>query len=442
MSAREARYRELLNSAPPASAPPKEPSLIDRMVTPITNALGMSRNKPTAPSSANTSRATSQQQQERARAEQQQNDAAKSKENDPRNREGHEDDPDTDTIPPTLTQAMFVPAEVHDGETTTFNVVVNDNLSGVRSVSGVIASPSGALQGFACRKEGESPNYTASITVPKDAAEGTWTVKYLTLSDNASNSTNLNAAQGSLPQTASFKVVSSQSDSKGPTLNGVMLERMAMHAGERNMVYVQAEDDKSGVSLVSGVFVSPGKQARLGFGCRLSDSGSWECPLTPPTCLDCGLWQLEQIQLQDKANNTTTFRMDNQYVAGVKLDIAGDSCDASPPQIMSLSLFPTVVSNMEDSQIRVEAILADEGCGVASLSGQAIPPNGVGGQRAFFSFEPSEDGRTFIGVIPIAKHSAKGVWTIAWLQALDKGHNLRAYSSNDPVIARVSFRVR
>ena len=88
-----------------------------------------------------------------------------------------------------------------------------------------------------------------------------------------------------------------------------------MRAGEKNTVFVQAEDDKSGVSLVSGVFVSPSKQARIGFGCRAGANGTWECTVSPPACLDCGAWQLEQIQLQDKANNMATFRGDNQIVA-------------------------------------------------------------------------------------------------------------------------------
>jgi hypothetical protein len=33
------------------------------------------------------------------------------------------------------------------------------------------------------------------------------------------------------------------------------------------------------------------------------------------------------------------------------------------------------------------------------------------------------------------------VWTIGWIQALDKGHNLRAYGAAEPVLARVTFRV-
>jgi hypothetical protein len=164
--------------------------------------------------------------------------------------------------------------------------------------------------------------------------------------------------------------------------------------------------------------------------------------LTPPTCLDCGTWALEQIQLQDKANNMTTFRVDNEIVRGVVLDISGDQCDATAPQVTLLTLDPTVVSNSQATVITVQATMVDEGvCGSASLSAQAIPPGGIGGQRRPVTFMPSTDGQTFVGRLEIPQFAAKGQWSIAWIQAIDKGLNLRAYSSNDPVVARATFRV-
>lgn len=436
---REERYNELLRSTPPPAPAPKEPSLIDRMVAPIANALGMNRTKPEEKKAAPQQRVQPQPQSNPNRAESNSSQNDRNSDN-TRHDPNEEQDPDTDTTPPQLVSAEFTPNEVHDGEETTLVAVVTDNLSGVRGVSGVVASPSGALQGFSCRNDGPG-RYVARIAVPKDAAEGWWQVRYLTLSDNASNSINLNSGSG-LPQTAQFRVTSSNSDSAGPKLTGARLERYSMRAGERNTMLIDAEDEKSGVAQVSGVFVSPSKTARIGFGCRQSGpGGSWECAVSPPTCLDCGQWSLEQIQLQDKANNMSTFRMDNQIVSAIKLDINADSCDSTPPVLQSLTLSPTYVSNRDGGTIRVEAILADEGCGVASLSGQAIPQSGAGNQRVYFSFDPSTDGRTFVGNIVIEKAAAKGIWKIAWLQALDKGHNLQPYQTNDPVIARVSFRV-
>jgi hypothetical protein len=443
-AARQQRYNELLHGAPPAPVTttaqpiaPKEPSLLDRVVNPIANALGMNRTArpPQAPQVVAAPPQPPRQQQPRNGEETPRNGEEKGRE--PKN----EDDPETDTTPPQLAAAEFVPPQVQDDGETMLSAIVTDNLSGVRSVSGVVASPSGAMQGFACQREGESDRWLARIKVPRDAAEGMWSVKYMTLSDNANNSVNLNQGAGSLPASASFRVTSSGSDSSAPTLKGVYLERRAMNAGERNTVFVQADDDKSGVSLVSGVFVSPSKQARIGFGCKPGSADTWECVVAPPTCLDCGAWQLEQVQVQDKANNMATFRGDNQIVQQVRLEISGDKCDAGPPVLTALTLDPLVVSNSEGGTVMVRAIVQDDACGVASLSGQAVPSGSQGGQRIYFSFDPSADGQNFIGRIVVPRHAAKGAWAIGWIQALDKGHNLKAYSSNDPVIARATFRV-
>ncbi|HVE72885.1 MAG TPA: hypothetical protein VNI54_16075 [Thermoanaerobaculia bacterium] len=444
-NARQQRYNELLRSAPPIPAnatnaqplPAKEPSILDRVINPIANALGMNR----SPRAAQPPQVVAAPPD---RTPQQPRLAEETPRNEPTEREPKEEtDPETDTAPPQLQTAEFNPPQVQDDGETMFAAVVTDNLSGVRSVSGVIASPSGALQGFAAQREGESDRWIARIKIPRDAAEGTWAVKYLTLSDHANNSVNLNQAAGALPAGASFRVTSSGSDSAAPLLKGVYLERNAMNAGERNTVFVQTEDDKTGVSLVSGVFVSPAKQARIGFGCRPGTAGAWECVVAPPACLDCGAWKLEQIQVQDKANNMATFRADNPLVQAITLEISGDKCDAGPPVLTNLTIEPQVVSNAEGGTLIIRAQVQDDACGVASLSGQAVPSGSAAGsgQRIYFSFDPSPDGQNFIGRIMVPKHAAKGTWSIGWIQALDKGHNLKAYAGNDPVVSRVTFRV-
>ncbi|HET7437782.1 MAG TPA: hypothetical protein VFN10_23960 [Thermoanaerobaculia bacterium] len=443
-SAREQRYNELLRAAPPsgsasANAPmtsgssaggstqarpavaQPQQSALQRLISPIVNAFS----REPAPQ---TPRQQSQQKppDEKPREDKKAEEPA---------------DPDSDTVPPQLISIEFIPPQVQDGEETVLAVTVTDNLSGVRSVSGVISSPSGALQGFACQREGETPRYVAHVAIPKDAAEGTWRVNYLTLTDNASNSVNLSYAQGGLPPTATFKVTSSRPDSAGPNLTAVYLERPAMRAGEKNTLIVKAEDEKSGVQLVSGVFLSPQKQARIGFGCRSTDTGTWQCDISPPACLDCGIWQLEQIQMQDKANNMTTARGDNPLVHAIQLDIAGEQCDSQPPQMSSLLLEPAVVSNMEASTINVTAMVSDDTCGVASISGQAVGPAGAGNARIYFSFQSAGSPDNWVGRLQIPKHAAKGIWTIAWIQILDKGYNLKTYSPTDAVLARAQFRV-
>lgn len=350
-------------------------------------------------------------------------------------------DPTSDTQAPRLVAIAFNPPRIHDGEETVLAVQATDDLSGVRSISGTIAAPSGAVQGFALQRELESDRYTAHINIPKDAAEGVWRVNYLSLIDNASNAATLSGANGALPPTASFRVVSSSSDSAGPTLKGVWLERRAMRAGEKNRLFVDAVDDQSGLNLVSGVFISPVKHARIGFVCR-PGSGPWECEVTTPVCLDCGDWSLEQLQLQDKANNMTTIRAGNPLVANVIVNITADRCDAAPPVVQTLVLDRAAVSNVASSVINVTATVTDDQCGVMSMSGQVSgPATGGASPRLYFSLTPT-DAQTWMGRISVPRLAAKGVWRITWIQVLDHGHNLKTYSQGDPALANAAFNVQ
>lgn len=357
------------------------------------------------------------------------------------NRKREPSDAESDVQPPQLHALDFTPPQIRDGEFTVLSVIAGDDLSGVASVSGVIASPSGSVQGFAASREGETNRYTARIQVPADAPEGIWRVNYLSLSDHARNNVSLTAAQGRLPATASFRVTSARSDSSPPTLKAVWLEQLVMKVGEPNRLFVQAEDDKSGLSAVTGVFVSPQKTARVSFGCTVRPDATWECAVIPPRCLDCGRWQLEQLQLHDKANNMAVLRSDQPLVSAVQLDITGEQCNAGAPHLSSIVLNPNVVSNAEANTIVVAATLTDSTCGVASVSGNAVGPASAGSPRIYFTFSRGAGGE-WTALLSVPKHAASGTWRISTIQVIDRGQNLKLYSESDPVLRGVVFAVQ
>ncbi|HEX7191427.1 MAG TPA: hypothetical protein VF381_07625 [Thermoanaerobaculia bacterium] len=444
---REARYRELLNSPPSKStivkgaqtnasastiATPKEkPSVFSRIVAPIVNAFTGGGGPPQRPT-ANPSQPLKN------------NNSANTTTDKPDPK-----DPNSDVTAPQLLGVEFVPNSIQDGEETLLAITATDDISGVRTVSGNIVSPSGALQGFALQREGEGSNrFLSKILVPKDAASGVWHINYLNLTDNASNSITLSWQQGTIPQSGTFTVTSSRSDTTPPTLKAVWLDRPAMKVGEKNTVFVQADDDKSGVNLVSGVFLSPAGFARIGFGCRNQDgTNMWQCDLSPPANADCGDWKLEQVQLQDKANNMIAIRNDNPIVAAVRLNITSDMCDNKPPVVQSITLDTTAVG--VPGTVNVSIIATDEGSGISSISGQfnytgKVSP-GTQPPRFFFSCRPSGDPSQNLWTGPIAivdKSQARGIYRLGSLQVIDKANNVKLYSPNDPVIANVSFRVQ
>ena len=354
-------------------------------------------------------------------------------------------DPNTDTTPPAVTALQFDPPSVHDGDSVAVIVTAMDDMSGIRGISGTITSPTGkALQGFACQREApESNRYVGRVTIPKDAEEGMWHVNFLNVSDNASNNVTLAYNQAPVLQSAQLQVTSSRSDKTPPTVKAAWIDKRGMRAGEKNTLFVQAQDDKSGVNLVSGVFLSPRKQARIGVACRGNGDSSdlWTCDFTVPACLDCGDWQLEQIQLQDKASNMTAVTAAvSDIVRAVTVNIVGDSCDGEPPVLQAVMLETNQVpSTPEGTLVNVRVAVNDDGCGVASVSGQVVGPSG--GSGIFFAFSAA-GGQDWIGKMPIPRLAGKGIWKINWLQVMDKGNNLRVYFSGDPLLRNAVVNVR
>lgn len=351
-------------------------------------------------------------------------------------------DPNSDTIPPQLLGIEFDPPQVQDGQEARVIMNAIDDMSGVRGISGTIASPTGkALQGFAGQREGDTNRFVGRFTVPKNGEEGLWRVNVVTMSDNASNSITLSLAQGTLPGNTGLRVVSSQSDSTPPTLKSARAEKRSMHIGEPNPIYIEAEDDKSGVNLVSAVFQSPTKKARIGAGCARADAEVWKCEMSLPQCIDCGEWQLEQVTLQDKANNLATFRTDNPIVAAVKVNIGGDSCDSEAPRLHGIVFDQNVVTMTgEPVAVTVTMTATDDACGVEGVSAQFTGPGtGTGG---FFALQRSGDEQTWVGKIPLDPRAPRGTWRLTSVQLTDKGHNLRIYYVNDPMLANAIFQVR
>ena len=349
-------------------------------------------------------------------------------------------DPNSDTLPPQLGSIEFNPPRINDGGETTLSVTAEDNLSGIRAISGTLTSPTGkAIQSFSQQREGETNRYVSRITIPKDAEEGVWKISFLTMTDNATNMATLSYAQGTIPPTAVLRVTSSRSDSVAPTVRNVWVAKRAMRTGESNSLFVDAEDDKSGVRLVAAVFVSPAKIARIGVGCKRGEGDVWECPLTPPECLDCGEWSLEQLQLQDNANNYATIRQDNPLVRDVRVGISGENCDHTPPVLQAVSVDkPAITIGRDDPVVAITLAVTDDLCGVGGVSGHAVGP----GTNAGVSFAFAQQGDSWIGYVRLTANVPRGQWHLQSLTVNDKGQNVRIYYENDPLMQRASFLVR
>jgi hypothetical protein len=407
----------------PPPPPVKQPNLIQRLVGPVKSALGFGSDNASVGPTTTTTTSTEG--------------AEKPKSN----------DPTSDVTPPQLLGVVFDPLEVSDGSASMVVITATDDISGVGSISGTITSPSGkALQGFSVQKDPEIPNrFLGKVQIPLKAEEGLWRVNFLSLRDNASNTANLHYNQGSIPASAALRVNSSQGDSTPPTLRRIYLDRRTMKANEKNTVFIEADDDKSGVKFASGSFYSPAHFARISFGCQKQETDTqWVCAMNTPEKVDCGDWKLEQVQLSDNANNMTTVRADNQLVAAITLNIYADNitdCDHTQPTLEALTVDQRVVTNNPGSAVMLTASVNDDLSGVNQVMAQCTGPGQGSGQ--WFSFAVSgESPNIYVGRFDIPKDAGKGIWRVAFIQVIDKAGNTKLYSSNDALLKRVTFEVK
>jgi hypothetical protein len=357
------------------------------------------------------------------------------------------DDPASDRVPPSIVSLQFDPPEIADGNATTLLIHATDNLSGVRSVSGNVRSPSGtAVLHFQALDTGGGM-FAASIMIPGKAEAGIWSVFNLTATDGADNSLIEAYSAATLPAGGSLKVVSTESDSTAPEVRGIQVEKPTVSAGEKNTIRIDAVDDRSGTASVTGAFQSPSKSALIYFSCRAgSDPETWESEFPIPANADCGVWTLQQLQVADKAGNIAYLTERSPQLSHVDFNVSSDNCDSTPPTIDSLTLSPNVVSNENPSEILVTATVHDEGSGAISMYGWATGPASTNGQvpRVFFSCvrDPSSTEGIWTGKISMPKYAASGTWTLSDVRVQDKALNTRYYNPQDPVIAQNTFRVQ
>jgi len=422
------------SSSAPMSAPRSEPGLLSRIGSAISNAFGGSSNARPASAPRQQPQPSQQSQQPGSNSQKPGDTPEKSRVK----------DPTSDTSPPQLLGIIFQPPVINDGQETAGIITATDDLSGIRNIAGSVVSPSGkALQGFAAQRESPDSNrYIARIAMPKDAERGMWRINFVSITDNAGNTTNVNSSWNG---GVGFTVNSENGDSTPPVLRNAYLDRRTINGGEKDTLYVQASDDKSGVAMVSGVFQSPNKSARIGFGCRQADPENFVCDVVALKTADCGDWQLEQVQMQDKAQNQSTFRYtDNAVVAPVKMNIIADKCDSTAPNVESLTLDPLVT--MANGTVVATAIVTDDISGVAAVSGYATGPPADDGSlpRIHFPFKQSADNpQTWTAQILVPPDAAKGTWSVVWMSAIDKSNNTRYLSPADPALRNApKFTVR
>ena len=358
-----------------------------------------------------------------------------------------DEDRDSSRAAPVLGSLSFDPSEVSAGKVTTLLIQLTDELSGHTAVSGNLQSPSGAaILPFDATYENGGSVYAVSITIPSQAEAGVWHVTNLVVLNQASYSLTDSFTAATVPAGGTLRVSSQEPDSTPPVVRDISVEKATLHNGEKNLIRIEIEDDRSGVTSVKGAFQSPSKSALVWFACRLiSDSGLWEGEVPIPVNAECGEWTLQQIRAVDGANNLAYLSSDSPFVARVGFGVLGQGdCDSTPPTLEVFDLSPRTVSNETGAEILVTATVRDDGSGASSVFGWTAPASTNGqDSKIYFSCtqNPNDREAPWTGKILVPRYAVKGTWKVGLVHLEDKARNARDYRPDDPVIAGATFVV-
>jgi hypothetical protein len=228
----------------------------------------------------------------------------------------------------------------------------------------------------------------------------------------------------------------------------VSFDRLAVGEGETNVIRVDARDDRSGVASMHGAVRSPSGSALIWFtGVTNAGSGMCEGNIAIPKDVDCGEWSMYQLAVKDNAGNTTLLVAKSPILARASFHVSSAAgCDFTAPTLDAFDLSPTLVSSETATEILLTAKVYEAESGMASITGWFEGPVSVGGQvpkNAFrFSPDPQNPDAPWTAKLQVPQLTAKGTWKVGIIRLEDKAHNIRVYTSADPVISGHVFQVQ
>jgi hypothetical protein len=223
---------------------------------------------------------------------------------------------DSDSVAPAVHRISIDRGTVAAGEKIRVVIDVDDDRSGVASVTGTFQSPSkSAYVPFVCRESGAS-TWTGDVPIPPNADCGEWTLGQVRTADKANNTAYLTAGAPQLGNVGFLVSGGGDCDADPPVIDALFFTpaRVSNAAASEITLSFSIRDDRSGVGSLSGRIEGPvsanGQVPRIFFAWA-SDPRRPDAPMTAsisvPQFAAQGTWSVALVQVMDKARNTRTY---------------------------------------------------------------------------------------------------------------------------------------
>jgi len=237
---------------------------------------------------------------------------------------------DSDSTAPDVHGVSIDKRTVGAGERTQIVVDVDDDRSGVASVTGMFESPSkAAFIPFNCRPNGEV-SWMGDVQIPANADCGEWTLRQLRVADKANNTAFLTSDSPQVGRVSFVVSGGGACDSDPPFIDAMSVSpAIVSNASPTEVILtITAHDEGSGVASLSGRYEGPvsssGQVPRIFFACA-PDPKNPDAPMTArisvPQFAAKGIWRVSLLQILDKARNTRSYNSNDPALVNASFTV-------------------------------------------------------------------------------------------------------------------------
>ncbi|NGY85866.1 hypothetical protein F6Y05_09020 [Bacillus megaterium] len=262
--------------------------------------------------------------------------------------------------------------------------------------------------------------YEGDLTVEDTMESGEWQVAWVTLYDNAENSTTVyGPIEGS-----SFIVKGTSPDVTKPTLESIKLDKKEGKVGDILHVQVKASDKESGLNeRIYLYYKAPitGKYKTVSLTYNAS-KGYYEGDLTVEDTMESGEWQVAWVTLYDNAENSTTVY---GPIEGSSFIVKDYTQDNNKPTFNEIKVDNSKVEVDNYNRITVKA--TDDTL-VKSVTVNYIKPNSK--KTEAIVLDKGSDQETFFKEWYVPSDAEVGEWKVASIEIVDLNGNKTNVTTN------------
>ena len=237
----------------------------------------------------------------------------------------------SDSTAPEVRGASLDKVAVKDGEADVISLDVQDDVSGVATVTGVFQSPTkNAFIPFTCHQNPDSGMWDGPFSVPGNASCGEWTVQQVRVADKAGNIATVPGTAAPLARAGFLVMTEGDCDSTAPTLDGFTISPTVVSNDTATPITIiaQVHDDGTGATSVTGWAAGPvsasGQTPQISFTCtrRATDpQDTWTGSFIVPQYAARGTWKIGRIRLEDKARNIRDYYPSDPILASATFEV-------------------------------------------------------------------------------------------------------------------------